>query len=1247
LHSLAFSWDNTHGDWFIYVDGELVDSGSGLNAGDTLQGSGTLVLGQNNGPAGITAPSNNFEGTYYDVRVWNTARSEIEIALNHQRKFDPTALPSDLVANWQMDGFSGTGNNQITNVVNTGADLTIKHATGDGFVAGIPTDFLNIDENTANGSSVGFVVPTDPDEPQNLVNDGLFTSRDTTGHVEEGDTIGGPDGHWLVTNGNIDVIQNAPSPLGGNGLDLIGNQPGAVSQTIATVPGGSYQVVFAVSGNFQQGLNAVELNASAANSSFDYQVDRPDNWTLTDFQWGHRTFTFTADSNTTDLQFKSLNPSAGFFGPVISDVQVIQIPAAVTHALNNDPSLRYDAATGKFYQPVATAVDYDTAAENASLALINGVPGSLVIVESPSENALIHSYSQEIGGNVWLGGSDDDQEGTWVWHDGTTFFTGGNNVTGVFENFNDPAEPSGNGDNLILRSNVVDWDDTTTPSFYIIQWDASEVISGYSFALSDDAGGRFSIDQTSGEITVADGTQLDHENISSHNITVEITDAAGNTYSEIMPIAVNDLVELTQDVPGDQIINEDTVLTFSTQTNNPITVSDLQTTPDRQLQVTVSVEDGVLQLAQGTNTSATHTLQGTEQEINTALDGLTFIPDADFNGDVTLNVSTSLALNLAGHYTFENSSASDQSAGTRHDGIFNGNATTIVDPERGEVLSLDGRGDNVEIQGLFGDPADVTLAAWINQSNQSGNQDIIALGDNIFLRIRQGEVTAIYYDAGGIRDIATGVFLSQEWTHLALTFDDSNKDLRIYMNGEEILREIASDPVIYTRGTESTIGSNGKGTGAFNFSGLVDDARIYTSALSADEIFLLANDQAEVSDDILITVLPLADAPVIDLDANNSTASGIDYRGSFVQALGPVNIADTDTLIFDVDDNAVLSTVTIAITNQLDGPVELLSATVPSAAWAKNYDPASGELVLNAPPGATMDEWAEVIESVQYNNTLINPDMTTRVLEIRADDGTLLNNPFAISEIEFVPNQSPVLGPSSTNGVASVSDYQTALRSITIQNSSENPDTAQRVISWTVNDGVSDSNTISRDVDVIRINDAPTLTSIEAQPAQFIEDGGPVGITGNLVIDDVDDTLIANAFVSISQNFTAGEDVLNFTDQNGISGSYDATTGVLTLTGDATLAQYQTALRTVTYENTSDNPSTLTRNTFFLISDGNANSNAVNREIEITSPTKTVSAERTTALPEYYRLAAALRWLSTRPRFRPLPIIIAAMHPLP
>ena len=45
-------------------------------------------------------------------------------------------------------------------------------------------------------------------------------------------------------------------------------------------------------------------------------------------------------------------------------------------------------------------------------------------------------------------------------------------------------------------------------------------------------------------------------------------------------------------------------------------------------------------------------------------------------------------------------------------------------------------------------------------------------------------------------------------------------------------------------------------------------------------------------------------------------------------------------------------------------------------------------------------------------------------------------------------------------------------------------------------------------------------------------------------------------------------DTLNFTNQNGISGSYSG--GVLTLTGSATLAQYQTALQSVTFSTTSN-----------------------------------------------------------------------------
>ena len=53
--------------------------------------------------------------------------------------------------------------------------------------------------------------------------------------------------------------------------------------------------------------------------------------------------------------------------------------------------------------------------------------------------------------------------------------------------------------------------------------------------------------------------------------------------------------------------------------------------------------------------------------------------------------------------------------------------------------------------------------------------------------------------------------------------------------------------------------------------------------------------------------------------------------------------------------------------------------------------------------------------------------------------------------------------------------------------------------------------------------------------------------------------------------------MLAFADTGTITGSWDAVTGTLTLTGTDTLANYETALRSVTYQNASDDPSTLTR----------------------------------------------------------------------
>src|SRR5205823_2894894 len=71
-------------------------------------------------------------------------------------------------------------------------------------------------------------------------------------------------------------------------------------------------------------------------------------------------------------------------------------------------------------------------------------------------------------------------------------------------------------------------------------------------------------------------------------------------------------------------------------------------------------------------------------------------------------------------------------------------------------------------------------------------------------------------------------------------------------------------------------------------------------------------------------------------------------------------------------------------------------------------------------------------------------------------------------------------------------------------------------------------------------------------------------------------------------------DVLGFSTQNGISGSYNSATGVLTLSGTASLANYQTALRSVTYANSSENPSGADRTISFQVNDGGAVDNLSN-----------------------------------------------------
>ena len=137
------------------------------------------------------------------------------------------------------------------------------------------------------------------------------------------------------------------------------------------------------------------------------------------------------------------------------------------------------------------------------------------------------------------------------------------------------------------------------------------------------------------------------------------------------------------------------------------------------------------------------------------------------------------------------------------------------------------------------------------------------------------------------------------------------------------------------------------------------------------------------------------------------------------------------------------------------------------------------------------------------------------------------------------------------------------------------------------------------------------------QPASYTENDAPLAITGSTTVSDVDDTNIESAVVSISSNFSV-DDVLNFTDQSGITGSYDSVNGILTLTGSASLIDYQAALQSITYVNTSDDPSNLTRTVIFQINDGNDDSNIVSRDIDFTAVNDAPTLVNIEAVPASY-----------------------------
>ncbi len=170
-------------------------------------------------------------------------------------------------------------------------------------------------------------------------------------------------------------------------------------------------------------------------------------------------------------------------------------------------------------------------------------------------------------------------------------------------------------------------------------------------------------------------------------------------------------------------------------------------------------------------------------------------------------------------------------------------------------------------------------------------------------------------------------------------------------------------------------------------------------------------------------------------------------------------------------------------------------------------------------------------------------------------------------------------GVLTLSGTDSVANYQTVLRSVKFSSTSEDPTVngtrTSRSIDWSVTDANSDgagagASTASSTVSLTPLTDNSVITP--GVTASYTENASDVAITSNLLLTDADDTQLAFATVTISAGtFVTGDVLAVTTAGTSITALYNGT-GVLTLTGTDSVANYQTVLRSVSLYNPNEDP---------------------------------------------------------------------------
>ena len=245
-----------------------------------------------------------------------------------------------------------------------------------------------------------------------------------------------------------------------------------------------------------------------------------------------------------------------------------------------------------------------------------------------------------------------------------------------------------------------------------------------------------------------------------------------------------------------------------------------------------------------------------------------------------------------------------------------------------------------------------------------------------------------------------------------------------------------------------------------------------------------------------------------------------------------------------------------------------------------------------------VEDSAIQLSVASYNLTLTDSDhneyflMTNATLSlyptpVSSEENVTVQISSSFDEYNISQTYSPEEGVLRISGRGPVLVYETILRTAVYQNTIEEPPPGVRMLTMQVFDGDHHSNIQRVMINVRLINDQVPMVTTSNTPFVFTERTHPVSISDGLVISDADSGgfLLSHVTVAIDNPLDSGYEILRVSDYGGVNSSYQGS--ALLLSGPASVADFQTTLSTLSYNNMAEEPSPAMRNITILVFDQN------------------------------------------------------------